>query len=323
MKWMGAVAALIVAVPAGATDPGYWAALRAVDARMAAIAYRLATGNAELCRDLQPVPGFQLHAIDQYGKAAQAGARAAFDFARPVQVEVVVPGSPAAIAGIAPDDALVAVGDAMVVPADPTVTASSVTRDAAQALLARQPVDTPLTVTLERGGVRRIVTVAPSPGCRSAFEVLLGPALKASSDGRTVQVGVRYFERNGDDAIAAIVAHELSHTILRHRARLEAAGVKWGLLAQFGRNARLFRRTEEDADRLSVHLLRNAGYDPQVAVRFWRDEGGKDDRGFFRGATHPTARTRADALVAEIATMPALGKSLAPPVLATRDDPLN
>ena len=109
------------------------------------------------------------------------------------------------------------------------------------------------------------------------------------------EAALRFFERFDDEAIAAVVAHELAHTVLRHRIRLEAAGVKWGLLAQFGRNARLFRRTEEEADRLSVHLLRNAGYDPRVAVRFWREHGGEIDGGLFRGATHPSAETRAEA----------------------------
>ena len=301
-------------------DPSYWAALRTVDARMASIAYRLASANAALCRDLQPVPGLQLHALDQYDRASQPGVRAAFGFAQPVQVEAVAPGSPAAGAGVAPDDGLLAINDMPVAP--PTGNAgTSATRDAAQALLAAAPATSPLRLTLERAGVRRTITIGPSPGCRSAFEVLLGPGLKASSDGRIIQIGVRFFERFDDDTVAAVVAHELSHTILNHRARLEAAGVRWGLLKEVGRSARLFRRTEADADRLSVHLLRNAGYDPQAAVRLWREEGGRIDGGLFRGATHPSAKARAAAIEAEVAAMPAR-RSDAPAVLATRDEPL-
>jgi Zn-dependent protease with chaperone function len=308
---------LLAAAPA--TDASYWAALRTVDGRMAGIAYRLATANAPLCRDLQPVPGLQLHAIDQYDKSAQAGARAAFGFARPVQVEVVVPDSPAARTGVLPDDGLVAVdGVAVATPTEDAGTSS--TRDAAQALIAAEPADEPLRLTLERAGVRREVVVPASPGCRSTFEVLLGPGLKASSDGRVVQVSVRFFERFDDATIAAIVAHELSHTVLRHRVRLEAAGVQWGLAGQFGRNARLFRRTEEDADRMSVHLLHRAGYDPHAAVRFWRDHGDGIDGGIFRARTHPSAKARAAAIAAEVATLPASGN---PPVLATRDEPLD
>lgn len=324
MRKASAAVTMLLTVAAAAPDPGYWSALRTVDGRMAAIAWRLATGNAALCRELQPVPGLQLHAADQYAGVAQAGARAAFGFATPVQVEAVAPDSPAALAGVRPDDGLVAVADLPVAPPVPRASGTSETRDAAQALLAAQPAAAPLRLTLARGGERLVVTIPPSPGCRGAFEVLLGPGMKASSDGRVVQVSVRYLERYGDDAIAAIVAHELSHTILRHRARLEAAGVKWGLAAEFGRNARLFRRTEEDADRLSVHLLRNAGFDPAAAVRFWREEGGKIDGGLFRSPTHPSAKARAAALAAEVATLPPAGvRDDMPALLATRDQPLD
>lgn len=315
---------LLAAAPAGAVDTSYWTALKAVDGRMAAISYRLATGNAALCRELQPVTGMQLHAIDQYAGDAEAEARRVFGFARPVAVEAVVPDSPAARAGVEPGDGLVAVNGAPVPAPSPGTAATSATRDAANALIAGQPADRPLTLTLERAGRRRSVTIPASPGCRSAFEVLLGPGLKAQSDGRIVQVGVRFFELYLDDKIAAIVAHELSHTILRHRARLEAAGVQWGLLAEFGRNGRLFRRTEDDADRLSVHLLRNAGYDPAAAVRFWRQDGGRIDGGIFRGASHGSAGARADALAREVATLPPAGRpDTAPAILATRDQPLS
>lgn len=312
----------LLAAAAAVIDPTYWTRLRQVDARMATIGWRLVTANAALCRELQPTPGLQLHALDQYSAALQPEARATFGFATPVQVEAVVPDSPAARAGVLPDDGLLAVADTPV-PASPHPGDTSATRDAAQALIAAQPSTTPLRLTLQRAGRHIDLTLPPSPGCRSAFEVLLAPGNKASSDGRVVQVAVGFLERLDDQAIAAIVAHELSHTILRHRARLEAAGVKWGLAAQFGRNARLFRRTEEDADRLSVHLLRNAGYDPAAAIAFWRGEGSQLDGGLFRSPTHPSAKARAGALAAEVATLPAPGApDDAPAVLATRDQPL-
>lgn len=314
---------MLLLLAAGAVDTGYWQALRDVDGRMATIAWRLQTGNAALCRELQPAPGLQLHAVDQYAGDAQADARAAFGFATPVQVEAVAPDSPAARAGIAADDGLVAV-NGLVVPAPTATTAgTSATRDAANRLIAAQPADRPLVLKVRRSGAIREVTIPASPGCRSAFEVLLGTGLKASSDGRIVQVGVRFFETLADDKIAAVVAHELSHTILDHRARLEAAGVRWGLLSNVGRNGRLFRRTEDDADLLSVHLLRNAGYDPQAAVRFWRDDGGKVDGGLFRGPSHGSAKARAAAIAAEVAKLPPAGApDIAPAVLATRDQPL-
>ncbi|HVF93135.1 MAG TPA: M48 family metallopeptidase [Sphingomonas sp.] len=320
--------AVLLATPSAqaipAVDPAAtFVALRAVDSRMAAIAFRLTTANAALCRDLAPAPGWALHSLGQYDPALRDSARATFGFETPVSVEAVVAGSPAARAAVAADDSLVAVNGARIA-ADPLPrTAASTARDAAAALVARQPAAAPLRVTLRRGGREREATIAASPGCASAFEILLGPGMDASADGRIVQVAVRFFERYTDDQVAVVVAHELAHNILRHRARLDDAKVKRGLLAEIGRNGRLFRQTETEADLLGVHLLRNAGYDPQGAVAFWRDHGGDVDGGIFRSRTHPSSRARVQALVDEIARIPAAAPiPFIPAVLANRDSPL-
>jgi hypothetical protein len=296
--------------------------LHTVDRRLAIVADRLTTANAALCRELQPATGMVLHAVDQYSADAP-GVRAAFAFPAPVAVEAVVPGGPAATAGILPDDGVVAIaGQTLAAPA-PGGAISSATRDAAQALLAARPPAAPLSLQLRRGAALSTVTIHPRPGCRVAFEVLTGNLIGASSDGRVVQLGSRLFELFDDDQIAVVAAHELAHAILRHRARLEAAGVTWGLLAEFGRNGRLFRTTETEADLLGAYLLRNAGYDPRSAVRFWREQGGKVDGGAFRSRTHPSSKARAAAIEAELATMPPDAPiPYAPPLLERRDAPL-
>lgn len=307
-KWLSLLI-LFVAPPVAAAPT-----LLEVDQRLAGIAWRLTTANAPLCREQQPVTGAVLHAADQYPPELRAA------FAVPVTVELVVAGTPAAAAGILADDGLVAVdGDR---PPAPTAgaTLTSATRDAAQALIARRAVDAPLDVTLRRDGIDRTIRVQPRAGCRVEFEVLAGDTLGASSDGRVVQVGGRLFETFDDDQVAVVVAHELAHAILRHRARLEAAGAKWGLLSEFGRNGRLFRQTETEADLLGAYLLRNAGYDPRLAVRFWREHGGKIDGGLFRSRTHPSSAARADAIERELATLPADAPlPYLPPLLARRD----
>ncbi|PZQ61793.1 MAG: peptidase M48 family protein [Sphingomonas taxi] len=289
-----------------------------VDARLAAIAWRLTTANASLCRERQPVTGAVLHAADQYPPELRD------TFAAPVAVELVVPDTPAARAGVVANDGLVAIDGRDVATAGAAGdTLTSATRDAAQARIAALPLDAPIALTLRRDGVARHVTVQPRTGCRVEFEVLAGGKLGASSDGRVVQVGGRLFETFADDQIAVVVAHELAHAVLRHRVRLEAAGVRWGLLSEFGRNGRLFRQTETEADLLGAYLLRNAGWDPQLAVRFWREHGGKIDGGLFRSRTHPSSKDRADAIAAELATMPANAPTpYLPPLLARRDAPL-
>ncbi|MCU6454698.1 M48 family metallopeptidase [Sphingomonas sp. A2-49] len=299
-------------------------ALRTVDARMAAIAYRLTTANAALCRDRAPTPGWAIHALGQYDPALRDQARRSFGFEAPIAVEAVVPGSPAAAAGVRANDSIVSADGRSLGAPPPARGSNSAARDAAFDAIAALPADRPLDIVLRRDGRTRTVQIAASPGCRSAFEVLLGPGMEASADGRNVQIGVRFFERYSDDEIAVVVAHELSHNILHHATRLDAAGVKRGLLAEVGRNGRLFRLTEDQADLLGVHLLRNAGYDPQIAVRFWRDHGGDVDGGLFRSRTHPSSSARAKAIEAEIARLPAgAPKPYAPPLVAEADRPLD
>lgn len=315
------LAALALTAAAPAPDTATYEALRAIDLRMATIAHRLVTSNAALCRDHAPALGWALHAVDQY-PADDAAPRAAFAFPAAVAVEAVVPGGPAERAGVAANDGVVAVaGRATPAAATPS---TSVTRDAALALVAARPADAPLPLTLLRGETRLSVTVQPAAGCRAQFEVLPGAKLAASSDGKVVQVSSAFFERFDDEAVAVVVAHELAHVILRHRARLDAAGVKRGLLAEVGRNGRLFRTTESEADVLGAFLLRNAGWDAQAAVRFWRDHGGEVDGGLFRSRTHPASRARADTVAAALAAMPADAPlPYLPPVLEERDRPLD
>ena len=321
------VAALLLAFgasPALAQDSAAtFDALRAVDTRMASIAYRLTTANAALCRDLAPTPGWAIHAIGQYDPDTRAQARKSFGFDAPIAVEAVVPGSPAAAAGVRENDSILSVNAMAMREATPAKGSDSVGRDAAVEAIAALPARQPLEVQLLRNGQTRSVRIAASPGCRSAFEVLIGPGMTASADGRIVQIGVRFFERYTDDEVAVVVAHELSHNILHHARRLDAAGVKRGLLSEIGRNGRLFRLTEDQADLLGMHLLRNAGYDPQVAVRFWREHGGDVDGGLFRSRTHPSSSARAKAIEAEIARIPAgAAKPYVPPLVAEADRPL-
>lgn len=310
------------ALSAAPPEPSGLEAMRSADARLAAIAYRLTTANAALCRDLVPRTGLVLHASDQYAARDQTALRQAFGFEAPVSVEAVVPDTPASRSGVDPNDGIVAI-DGESVPPPRSGPPTAATRDAAQALIARAPAQAPLRLTVEREGVKRDVTIGPVPGCPTEFEVLTGHSLAASADGAHVQIGATFLDRYDDAELAAIVAHELAHNILRHRARLKAAGVGDGIFAEFGRSGRLTRKIEDQADAMSVYLLYNAGYDPKAAVKLWRDNAHGLDGGLFRSRTHASAAQRAAALAAEIARIPNDAPTpYIPPLLATRDQPL-
>lgn len=299
----------------------FFEALRTADLRLATIAYRLTTANAALCDRLQPQLGMPIHALTQYGAASRPAVTAVFGFESVVGVEGVVADGPAARAGVRANDSILAIDGH----AQPGLSAigpdGAGDRDAAEARIGGG--GPTVTLSVSRGGQQRELSVTPVPGCRSRFEVLLGSGLGASADGAIVQIGERFFQGYADQEIAVIVAHELAHNILRHRARLDAAKVDNGLFAELGRNGRLIRETEADADRLGIYLLANAGYDPMAAPKFWREKGGDIDGGLFRSRTHASSKARAEVLEAvakEIAATP--GRPIVPAILATRDVPL-
>jgi len=323
------VLAALAAIAAPTTDsPGeaFFGALRSADTRLATIAERLTTANVELCDQRQPALGMVLHSLRQYREADWPAVKRVFGFGMPVAVEAVVKDGAAERAGVAPNDAIVAIGDqALPTSVADSAKAASTDRDRALALIDAAPIDQPLAITFDRNGVTDRRTLMPRAACRSRFEIVIGNGYDAQADGANVQLGEKFFEGMTDEEIAVVVSHELAHNILRHRARLDAAGVSRGLAGEFGRNARLIRETEDQADLLSVYLLANAGYDPWAPGRFWRKWGGKIGlEGIFRSRTHSSAKSRARAMDAVAATIsPQLPRPIIPPLIAGRYKPLN
>src|SRR3546814_1475933 len=95
----------------------------------------------------------------------------------------------------------------------------------------------------------------------------------------------------------------LAHNILRHRERLEAKGVNYGLLSGIGRNVGYFRQTELEADILSVSLLATANYDPHIALAFWHVYGPAHDSNIFNSRTPPGWATRVAVITSAIAPL--------------------
>lgn len=266
------------------------------DTRLAAVAERMLSANSGLCAQSMPLTGMVLHSRDQYrpGVAGDAFANG------PIAVAAVLPDSPAAAAGIAPGDALAAIGDQRTSGLESEGEAPL--RDSAFAALAALPGDSPLALTIVRGGGERAVTLAPRPGCRALVEIRAESDLNARSDGRVIQVNYGLAAAASDEELAVVFAHELAHLVLEHRRRLSVAGVEKGFFGEFGKNRRLNRQVEVEADRMAVHLLANAGYDPAVAPAFWRTSlGRRASGGLFRSSTYPSAEARALLVEREIA----------------------
>jgi hypothetical protein len=321
-----AAMATIAASSTDAPNEAFFAALRTADTRLATIAERLTIANVDLCDQRQPALGMVLHSLRQYRESDWPIVKRVFGFRVPVAVEAVIAGGAAQASGVTANDGVLAIGDQFL----PTSVAeatnpASADRDRALSLVDGAPIGEPLTITIERNKEAARYSVTPHAACRSRFEIVVGNGYDAQADGTNVQLGERFFEGMSDEEIAVVVAHELAHNILHHRSRLDAAGISRGFAGEFGRNARLIRETEDQADQLSIYLLANAGYDPLAAGRFWRARGNKMGiEGLLRSRTHSSAGSRAkmmDTIAASIT--PNVRKPIVPPLIATRGAPLD
>lgn len=270
--------------------------LLAQDARLAAIADKMLSANDGLCRQHMPVTGIVLHSRDQYrgNLAGDAFAHSA------IAIETVVPGSAAALAGFEPGDAVIAVGNRRM--SELAKQGDNPLRDSAYAALADLAGQPRFDVTISRQGEQRTVPLTPPQGCRAVVEIRSQNSLNARSDGRVIQIDYGLAAAASDDQLAVVFAHEMGHLVLEHRRRLEAAGVEKGFFGEFGKNQRLNRQVEVEADRMAVHLLANAGYAPSIAPAFWRTTlGRRAGGGLLRSSTYPSPEARAQLVEREIA----------------------
>jgi hypothetical protein len=277
------------------------AAMRALDQRVAAIGYRLAAANLDWCAERTWLPGFVIHDLSQYGADYRAAASRAFGLDAGPGVLALVRDGPADRAGLRTDDILLAFDGRPVPHATPARNGSFEQMERILAALDESFADGRAVLAVQRRGERLAVTVEAVRGCATRFQLVPGARLNAQADGVYVQVTTALAQYAQDDGeLAAILAHEFAHNVLGHRVRLNQAGVRRGLLANFGMNARRIRETEVEADRLSVYLMARAGYDPEAAVRFW-SRFGRHGLNFFGSPTHPNWRLRVQSFEAEIA----------------------
>lgn len=298
--------------------------LQLLDHRLNAIGYQLTEANAPYCTDKVPRTGMLLHAIDQYPDHAVA--RFALGLDGPVAVNAVAPDSPAADAGLVPGDDILAINGTKVeaIPLNDPAIANELANYRRIAAVNNR-LDEALSqgdVTLDilRGGQQSQVTVQSQPACPSRFQIKVSEDRGASADGNIVSVTSRMAEYFlTDDEFAAVVAHELAHNLLKHRERLDAQGVNRGFFGQFGKSAGRIKSAEIEADKLSIWLMANAGYDPQAAVRFWTRYGKEHGKGIFSASTHYRWKKRVALFkeqIAKMASMTPVEGKYAPPLLA-------
>jgi hypothetical protein len=293
----GALASPVAAAPA---PPAASAALRpaldalqALDTRVQSVGWKLAAGNARWCA--RPVPAIGLQLFDAASFGDPGAVRAALALAGDIAVEAVADGSPAGSAGLSPHLPVSAIAGKPTEPAGAPPLRSAYARLVAlhDAIDAALVATNSVTLAVGSGAATRTVTITGQPVCASRFEMLTEDN-HAAADGTRVVVSRKLVEfLPADDELAALLAHELAHNILGHRARLDASGRSWGNILA----------TEREADRLSVWLLAAAGYDPEAALRFMARWGPANDNGIFSTPDHDRWKTRIERMTREIAAL--------------------
>lgn len=301
------------AQPGGATDAATVVALlKSQDDGMLRIGERLVVDGARFCAESGYSAGMTIQLLAQYGQDYRAAAAASGIGDRPT-VTGTAPGSAAATAGLQPGDQIARIDGrdfAPIAASRPSGTFAPTA--AALDAIERAMEDGHAQIEIVRAGKHLTVSLTPRRACHARFDVRAGRSANASSDGVQIQVSSDLVsDTRGDSELAAVLAHELAHNILRHPQRLKGPAPRPTV-----------KQTEIEADRLSVYLLDAAGFGTQGAETFWSRWGRAHDWGIFAAGTHPGWKQRIAIIrteAARIADMKRAGTPVvAPAELAAR-----
>lgn len=260
---------------------------QAFDQRLQDVGWKMVRGNAEFCEKVIPSIGLQLQDLASFG--APEVARRALSMEGDFAVQTAATGSPSGETGAFASNREVAMIGALLPnswPAEERLHWERLTRahDTIDEALALEGM---LSFGFADGG---FVEVEPVPVCATRFE-LSSEGSRAVADGNRVVIGIKFpgfaYE---EEVFAGVVAHELAHNLLGHRAWLD----------RNGRGRRNIRLTEKEADRLMPWIMANAGYDPVYAQRFMETWGPRHDGGLLRDRSHDGWDERAEFIAAEL-----------------------
>lgn len=123
---------------------------------------------------------------------------------------------------------------------------------------------------------------------------------------------------HNEDQLATVISHEIAHALARHGAErmsqsmvaqgiqvvgnivvgsqapqyTQAFNVAYGLGSQYGVLMPYGRMQESEADEIGVHLMHQAGYDLNEALKFWENMSQGNSEGIEFFSTHPNSKTR-------------------------------
>jgi len=277
-------------------------------ARLYAVYYRVATANTEFCPHVAPRHGFAAVTPQELPEGYRMAGRSALQLDREhPTVIVVADGSPAAKAGLAVGDILLAFDG------EPIPTGE----DAREWMMAKLD-DRSLSrlrVTALRGNRQHLLDIVPVLGCGYPIHLVTRADPGAATNGQWIVFHSAMLRVARTDAeLAHVVGHELAHITLGHiekRQGNQIVGAVGGLLVdvalaavgldsrggftrRFGdAGARAFSVDfEREADYVGAYFIARAGYEPREGEALWRSMGQEDPQSIRYAGTHPTSAER-------------------------------
>jgi Zn-dependent protease with chaperone function len=301
---LGAAGAQAQAPPAGPAASAS-TTLRQDDLRVGLVAYRLALAGAPLCAERYPLTGLLFHHLAEYDPADRPLMIRRYALDRGLGILSVFAETPAARAGLAAGDVLLAVNGRPLptgasVAAEPKREKWRRLADEAEGELEAALRQGPVELRVLRDGRELSLRLGSIPACLGRVRLARSTQVNAFATGRTVVMTLAMLDfLKDDDELAVVLGHELAHNILHHPATRSEEGI----LAGLGITASAMWKREEAADRFGLRLMAAGGYDLDAAIPFWRRYLRKYDwfPQIFR--SHPSLGAREKIAAEEIAAI--------------------
>ena len=197
--------------------------------RLATVSYFVRTRSAGLCGEqVTPVTGINAATLAEFDAEYQGAAARLYGIGDDVQIISIVPGSAADRAGLQPGDKLVQIAG-WPVPAGKGAMVAAVEQFEAIAVAG-----SPIELTARRGGQTLTYDVVPEAACDYPVRLDSQNTVNAFADGNQIYITrgmLRFVDNPGE--LATVVAHELAHNMMGHRAAKETnmiAGAGVGLV---------------------------------------------------------------------------------------------